>query len=194
MRWLIGFVLLLLALGTLRTVGCGDESPCGNCDDGNPCTRDWCHSYDPDAPMHCAVVHECANTPVDDGTPCGSGKVCVRGVCGENLCEGVDCDDRQECTQDECDYVVGSCIHHNIYGAPCEVDGLLGICSNVGSCEVGGDPCTADERFKSRCNPVEEVWLQECRKLGTAKEPAYQWVNVDKCDPVCQQDSEGAHC
>jgi hypothetical protein len=38
------------------------------------------------------------------------------------------------------------------------------------------------------------VWLQECRKLGTAKEPAYQWVNVDKCDPVCQQDSEGANC
>ena len=44
MRWLVGFVLLLLALGTLRTVGCGDDDPCGGCDDGNPCTRDVCDS------------------------------------------------------------------------------------------------------------------------------------------------------
>jgi hypothetical protein len=44
-HWLLGFVLLLLALGTLRTVGCGDESPCGDCGDGNTCTRDFCDSF-----------------------------------------------------------------------------------------------------------------------------------------------------
>ena len=27
-----------------------------------------------------------------------------------------------------------------------------------------------------------------------AEEPAYQWVNTDKCDPVCQQGSEGTNC
>ena len=46
MRYLVGFVLLLLALGTLRLVGCGDERiPCETseeCDDNNECTDDVC--------------------------------------------------------------------------------------------------------------------------------------------------------
>ena len=128
MRWLVGFVFVLaLAIGPLRVVGCGDESPCGNCDDGNPCTMDTCESNagnlcEPD-------VHSCRNQPVTDGTPCGSGEVCVEGVCGENLCEGVVCEDDDICTDDTCDYVDGLCKFPPA------------VCSD-------GDPCTVD-----RCIP-----------------------------------------
>ena len=51
MRYLAGFVFFLLALGTLRVVGCGDASPCGNCDDGNPCTMDTCAKTTTYAPI-----------------------------------------------------------------------------------------------------------------------------------------------
>ena len=50
MRYLIGFALLLLALGTLRVAGCGDGEariPCQadeECDDDNECTDDVCAS------------------------------------------------------------------------------------------------------------------------------------------------------
>ncbi|MGB5351302.1 MAG: hypothetical protein WBN10_16975 [Polyangiales bacterium] len=49
---------------------------------------------------------------MDNGTDCtfnGLSGVCVLGVCGENLCEGVACDDDNECTDDKCSYVDGTC-------------------------------------------------------------------------------------
>ncbi|UCD23448.1 MAG: hypothetical protein JSW51_10405 [Gemmatimonadota bacterium] len=118
MRWLIGFVLLLLGLGTLRMVGCGEEDrscvDAEDCDDGNPCTRDSCVSYDPDAPITCDVVRRCRHWPEDDGTPCGSGEICVDGVCGENLCKDVVCDDGLDCTEGECDLRDGKCYFTNL--------------------------------------------------------------------------------
>ena len=48
MRYMIGFVLFALALGTLRLVGCSDDPGLvyceggAGCDDGNPCTIDRC--------------------------------------------------------------------------------------------------------------------------------------------------------
>jgi len=47
-----------------------------------------------------------------DGDACnldGSEGVCVDGVCGEDLCKGVVCDDGIECTVGTCDYVDGTC-------------------------------------------------------------------------------------
>jgi hypothetical protein len=108
MRHWVVLILFLLALGALRMVGCGDASPCGNCDDGNSCTRDSCASFDVGDICE-ATEHSCQNPPVTDGTPCGSGDVCVEGVCGENLCEGVVCEDDDICTDDTCDYADGLC-------------------------------------------------------------------------------------
>jgi hypothetical protein len=108
MRYLVGFVFVLaFAIGPLRVVGCGDEGPCGNCDDGDPCTVDTCMSSEASGCEE--AVHWCAHSPATDGTPCGSGEVCVEGVCGENLCEGVVCEDGDICTDDTCDYVDGLC-------------------------------------------------------------------------------------
>ena len=50
------------------------------------------------------------NKPI--GTPCvfeGNPGVCIDGICGENLCEGVDCDDGDACTDGTCDYRDGTC-------------------------------------------------------------------------------------
>jgi len=128
MRHWVVLILFLLALGALRMVGCGDESPCGNCDDGNPCTMDNCVS---DELVLCEVAHRCEHPPVTNGTPCGPDTVCVSGVCGENLCEGVVCEDNDACTDDHCDYVDGSC-----YVTPT-------MCFD-------GDDCTKDT-----CNPAD---------------------------------------
>jgi hypothetical protein len=116
MRHWVVLVLFLFALGTLRVVACGGDGSCvdnEDCDDGNPCTRDWCPEppgFDFDFSL-CGGDdgQTCQHSWSDDGTPCGSGKVCVDGVCGENLCEGVVCDDGIECTGGTCDYVDGTC-------------------------------------------------------------------------------------
>jgi hypothetical protein len=98
---LVGFVLFLLALGTLRMIGCGDESPCGSCDDGDPCTIDECSSRrigDPPGlcePDDREVEYYCSNGPEADGTSCGGDNVCVNGACMENLCAGCDSRDSQ---------------------------------------------------------------------------------------------------
>jgi len=39
----------------------------------------------------------------------GGAGVCLSGVCREKLCEGVVCDDGNECTRDRCDYADGTC-------------------------------------------------------------------------------------
>ena len=49
MRWLLSLVLVLLAVGTLRVVGCGDEADlCEDvlCEDDNDCTTDACNPLD----------------------------------------------------------------------------------------------------------------------------------------------------
>jgi len=131
MRYLVGFVFFLLALGTLRVVGCdldlsgaacdGDE----DCNDGNECTADSCSSG-----AGCGPVG-CRHRWVEDGTACtldGRGGVCIDGRCEESPCEGVVCDDGIACTGDTCDYRAGSCVFTN-------------LCDD-------GDPCTKDT-----CNP-----------------------------------------
>ena len=64
MRYLVGLVLFLMALGTLRVVGCGDDRiPCEtaeDCDDDNDCTDDFCDHVD-------SSVGYCRNTEVGHG-------------------------------------------------------------------------------------------------------------------------------
>lgn len=112
MRWVFRLVCAC-ALGAMPMVACvvSATSPCGDCDDGNPCTSDRCGKHCLVTPGCYEWVPECKHSPVTDGTPCGSGEVCVEGVCrenlcegvcGENPCEGVDCDDGDLCTADHC--------------------------------------------------------------------------------------------
>ena len=153
--------MLVLALGAFRVAGCGDGSPCGDCDDGNPCTIDSCKSHD--SSEGCDAGHWCAHLPAADGTACGSGEVCVEGMCGENLCEGVVCEDDDMCTDDRCDYVDGLCKFPPT------------VCDD-------GDLCTVD-----RCIPTDG-----CDFTTLAEDGSYcisediQPVNLGLCeDGVC---------
>ena len=98
----------MLALGVMPMVGCSDTQPeCRSGKDcGDECNSGHCFSSTGACDRGSAVWRA-------NGTSCdwdGVAGVCVSGVCGENLCEGVVCDDGNECTDDACDYVDGMCV------------------------------------------------------------------------------------
>jgi len=132
MRYLFGF-LCVCALGMAPLVGCSDAQPecerAADCDDGDDCSVDVC---DP-------ANGACSNTPADDGTKCdfdGLPGLCKAGVCEDAmLCEGVECNDDNECTEDLCTPADGTC--DNLLVADdreCDFDGFPGLCK-AGVCE-----------------------------------------------------------
>src|ERR1041385_1418496 len=99
---------------------CGDGivAPGEECDDGNQVSGDGCDAncrftcLASDATRNCAPADACggpgvctashtcmAGTPLADGSPCGTGQVCVAKVCTSTTCGngtrefGEDCDD-----------------------------------------------------------------------------------------------------
>ena len=170
-------LLCVCALGVVP-VGCEifpdcDSDPCEGVvcpDDGNECTYESCSSDG----WFCHA--ECVSYPADNGTDCtfdGAAGVCVSGVCGENICEGVVCEDGNACTDDECDYVDGTCYFPPVVCddrnectddtcnpvdgcnfAPVE-DGAFcfeGTCK-AGACVVPTDACTNAEDLAVVCDP-----------------------------------------
>jgi hypothetical protein len=84
---------------------------------------------------------------MENGTPCtfdGAAGVCVEAVCGENLCEGVSCDDNNVCTRGTCDYVDGMCDFTSVV---CDDRNICteDTCDRVNGCEAtpvdDGTPC-----------------------------------------------------
>jgi hypothetical protein len=71
------------------TGGC--ESP-ADCDDGNPCTIDFC-----------GAGGSCSHDFLPDGEPCGGSGSCCNGQCSIPICASdIDCDDGDACTIDRC--------------------------------------------------------------------------------------------
>ena len=142
MRYLVGFLrvcgLVLIAFIACIDFGGGDDDgqACGlgenKCkdvvcdDDGNECTRD-CNP----------ATGRCDYSPVYDGRECdfdGLPGVCIFGVCEEDSCAGVVCDDGDECTQDVCDFRTGQCDYTPAAdGTAC--NGGLGLCAD-GVCDM----------------------------------------------------------
>jgi hypothetical protein len=95
MRYLVGFVLLLLALGTLSMVGCGEASESGDCTGQG---RWECHTSVWDPKRGC---HE------PDGTGCCAERGLCNPSCGERdyfpgfLCE-LCCFERGKCIDGSC--------------------------------------------------------------------------------------------
>lgn len=171
MRHWVVLMLFLLALGTLRMVGCGDYEdegcelyPCEDVvcpPDDNECTVEYCSDGD------------CRSKPVEDGKPCtghGLSGVCVNGVCGENLCEGVACDDGDACTEGTCDYVDGKC------------DFAVVVCDDQ-------DECT-----KNRCDSVDGCIFPTAEDGTRCGDPRPYFekmceagVCVMPCDPTTEE-------
>ncbi|MGB5703488.1 MAG: PKD domain-containing protein [Polyangiales bacterium] len=151
MRYLLRF-LVLLALALMMQ--CGEVDLCDNvdCDDQNDCTEDVCNAAD----------GLCSSQAVQEGTACDFGQYpgeCLSGVC-VGLCEGVDCDDQIDCTEDLCNQADGTCSNIDLPdGAQCAFNGFLGVCESGVcldaelcrdiDCRDGND-CTDDV-----CNPMD---------------------------------------
>lgn len=108
MRYLVGFAIVLGALGVLRLVGCGEAEDlprhCKHLEDGTPCLN----SRHPDVKTICL------------GGLCGAAELCSwdtclcyrdscewNGRCGEG--NTPKCDDANRCTSDECDPETEAC-------------------------------------------------------------------------------------
>jgi hypothetical protein len=123
-----------------------------DCSDGNECTEDVCAPAD----------GSCSNPNETDGTACdfsGADGVCMSGTCEDAmLCNGVDCSDGNDCTEDLCDPADGSCSNPNeTDGTVCDASGSPGTCQTgvcVGLCDgvdcSDGNDCTEDV-----CDPAD---------------------------------------
>jgi hypothetical protein len=124
-----------------------------SCSDGNPCTEDAC-----DSAKGCFAVSL-------NGSLCDDGSVCTgKDQCAGGFCQGssVDCDDKNVCTLDTCDFKIG-CKHANFPdGSGC---GDIGICLG-GMCSWGSDVQPAQS-----CLQIHTTW-------PTAKTGEY-WLDPD---------------
>ena len=69
-----------------------------SCDDGSPCTKDFC-----DAALGC--MHKYEDVVCNDGNACTIGDYCAKGVCVQG--QQVNCKDDNPCTIDSCDQAKG---------------------------------------------------------------------------------------
>lgn len=129
---------------------CKNSCEQAQCDDGNPCTSDVCNQE----------TGDCEFPAEPDDTECLEGAgLCADGTCVDQMrCEGVTCDDGNDCTIDECDPTDGECFAVAVQDdQTCDFEGSAGLCKS-GECEdamlcIGadcgdGDLCTNDE-----CDP-----------------------------------------
>ena len=139
-RWSIAltfFAFLALA------IGCGGEdagdsrgfriegTEPGDCEDGV--------DNDADGLFDCDDTSCAASPPCADGGAGGAGgsggASGIGGAGGSMLCAGVDCDDSNECTEDACNPLDGTCDYTNLTdGTSCDFGGLPGVCMS-GVCE-----------------------------------------------------------
>ncbi len=189
--------------------GCiSGEEP--DCDDGNPCTTDWCKT-------NVGCMNEPNSETCDDGNKCTIADACSGGEClsGGNL----DCDDDNLCTNDSCSPDSG-CVHSNNQ-VPCS-DG--DVCTSSDKC-AGGEcaggpqkvcddenPCTNNfcDSFTgcehtpnaaacsdgNECSTGDHCSKMKCATTGTLDCADENPCTNDSCDPVegCVYSNNAAPC
>jgi hypothetical protein len=116
--------------------------------------------------------------------------ICDSGVCvPSDLCEGVDCDDQNECTVDACNPSDGSCTNTADPGASC--DGGAGTCDAAGVCQPN-DLCSGVD-----CDDQNECTIDVCDPAdGSCSNTPDDGASCDggagTCDAagVCQPNAE----
>lgn len=159
------------------------------CDDGNPCTTDYCIPS-------VGCIHQLNDAPCNDEDACTSGDQCNLGTCLGNV---ISCDDANPCTDDSCDALMG-CLHEP-NSAPCNDSNA---CTDDDHCEAGEctfttptdcddlDPCTTDScDSQAGC---EHDDITPCCSNG-AIEPGEECddgnlSSGDGCDESCQEESQ----
>ena len=150
-----------------------------NCDDGNPCTKDFC-----DMAKGCTQTQD-DGAPCDDENPCSIGDVCGSGSCQSGVAKS--CNSPDPCLQAKCDAKNGKCkLFDAPEGMPCN-DGTL--CTVKDACKAGN--CTGAVVNCDDANP--------CTNEGcTAKAGCSSTANANPCDDnnKCTQSDvcKGGNC
>lgn len=175
----------------------------------------WTDSETCDEGTECALqdqVAVCALAgPCTDGTTrcssdrsevetCQSGDWNVTATCEQDqLCN--DLGETAQCVDAACTEGETRCADNEV--ETCNALGLWTMTDTcVQGCEVVNDEarcivdetqCTANNLFDQRCNPSNEVWIQECQNTGTEQAPVYEWVDSQNCslqspDYICIQE------
>ncbi|KAN0030546.1 hypothetical protein ACTA71_009186 [Dictyostelium dimigraforme] len=145
-----------------------------NCDDGNPCTDDFCHNgygcyvipndcdpgvicqkncndNNPCTDDYCDFSNTCQHSLKD----CSDHNSCTIDSCGENGCThtNISCDDNDPCTADFCSIIYG-CYHQPIecsVKVPCSSDSACNrnnLCETY-TCDLTSNTCKYSSKF---CN------------------------------------------
>ncbi len=149
-------------LGDTCQTGVCSSTTAANCDDGNPCTTDFCDQ-----------VYGCDHAPLASGGQCNDGNDCtINDSCKTGSCVGtqLNCDDSNQCTTDTC-AKKGGCAH--------ALDDTL-TCTD-------GDPCTAPDHCKDgtclstplNCDDNNSCTIDACDGNGGCKNVV---VNGKDCD------------
>ncbi|MSP90997.1 MAG: hypothetical protein EXR79_04210 [Myxococcales bacterium] len=157
-----------------------------DCGDGNPCTLDSCDGAT--GCQHDAAATE--GTGCDDGSACTLGDTCKGSVCATGTT--ITCDDKNSCTDDNCDIVSGSC-KHTLNTAPCT---SASACTTDATCKQG--VCKGTEqagccKLAADCDDGNPCSIEQCNKpAGTCTRTLLESLACDdgsKCTvgDTCKQ-------
>lgn len=130
-----------------------------DCNDSALCTDDSCDSAAPVVPkVKAGCVYKLNSKPCSDGNACTTGELCAVGACKNGA--AVDCDDKNVCTTDSCDKVLG-CVHDNVDG-PCDDKS---VCTEKDKCTAGvcvGAPKDCDDGIICTADSCDPTTLDGC--------------------------------
>jgi hypothetical protein len=150
-----------------------------NCNDNSVCTTDSCDK----------LTGACANTlntlACTDGDACTTGDICASGVCKPGAAKV--CDDKNPCTTDSCDKVLGTCVFKNLSTGTSCADGNLcngaETCDGAGACKAGVNViCKSTECTANTCNPASGLCEAKPQPNTTACSDLQACTVGDKCD------------
>lgn len=194
----LGFVFLGIA-APIGAFECKHDSDCG---DGDACTVDKCTRPG----KTCKHIPIADGSSCSDGSACTIGDICQSGVCtgatvqctasdqchvagvcnpttGEcsnpNAPDGVDCNDRNLCTQtDTCQ--TGTCVGENPI-----VCTAIDLCHNAGTCSPNTGLCSNPPINPLVCNAVDQ-----CNDLGTCTPATGECSNPNKANGTTCNDGD----
>jgi len=176
-------------------VSCVPEDPClvnatcvnglcvgdrKNCEDGDPCTDNYCDSID----GTCRKRNNSA--PCEDGNECTVNDYCNAGICksGTNR----DCSDFDQCTVDRCVVGVG-CVNEDKFGCQHCPGGLDSECDSphlckIGVCDINADPQGLCVWIADPCDDGNPCTTGSCN----------EWNGVCTFNPVTGPCDDGNPC
>ncbi|MDI1451741.1 hypothetical protein, partial [Polyangium sp. 6x1] len=163
---------------TCGVLGCKAGTPL-NCDDGVPCTDDFCDQ----------VTGGCKHVENDgkcsDGAFCNGAETCDK-VAGCKPGTAVDCNDGFACTADTCNEAMDACAHAPS-NAACD-DNVF--CNGVETCEVGlgcqaGSPVVCNDNFSCTVDSCSNA-QKKCvfAPNDAACSDGLACTGVEVCDPA----------